>query len=98
MVRFARFRELPPEMRIPMTLVFLQYPPVYILFLIAAALILLNGKLRKYAFISAFTVCLLVIGMILWGLYNMVPLTELLLLLLLLLLACFFTLRKGDKP
>lgn len=72
-----------------MTLVFLQYPSVFLLFLCSAALLFLTGKPSRYTFLYAISTCLAVIIMLLLGLYHMVPVTELLILLLLLILIGF---------
>lgn len=80
-----------------MTFAALQYPPVLILFSLAAVLILLSAFLPAYTFIPALLSGLLVIALLLCGLFYAVPLEELLLLVLLLLLLLFWGFRFGSK-
>lgn len=80
-----------------MTLVFLQYPPISILFVIAAFLTLAAARISQHALIPAFLGGITVISMLLCGLFYSVPLTELLALLLALVLLCSSAFRKEDE-
>lgn len=78
-----------------MRLIFIQYPPVFILSLAAALLTLSAVRTDKHTFLYAFLAGVATIAMLLLGLYFAVPLTELMGLLLLLVLLSGHTSRHG---
>lgn len=81
-----------------MTLVFAQYPVLWVLLALSILLSFLSSAAKRGGLLLTLLAGFCVAGMVIAALACSVPYTELLLLLLAPLMACFSVFGRGDRP